>query len=61
MVSTSRHTVQTRYDAAEIVLFGAYRDVHDEAQRIVRRFAASAAPYRIAEDHGERIVLRREE
>lgn len=59
MASTSRHTVETRYHAAEIVLSGAYQDVHSEARKIVRRFANSASPYYVAEDRGEYIKLRR--
>lgn len=61
MASTSRHAVETRYNAAEIVLSGAYDDVHAEARRIVRRFANSASPYYVAEDRGGYIKLRRGE
>lgn len=59
MASMSRHTVQTRYHAAEIVLSGAYQEVHTEARRIVRRFANSASPFYVAEDRGEYVRLKR--
>ena len=59
MATTSRHGVETRYHAAEIILSGDPWQVHTEAERILRRFAASASPYRIAKDRGGYMVLKR--
>jgi len=59
MASTSRQTLQARYHAGEVILSGPSDTVHSEADRIMRQFAASAAPFRIVRDNGDYMVLRR--
>lgn len=45
------------YLGDKIVLHGNVQAIHDEAEKILRRFANSANPYRLAEDSGHQIVL----
>jgi len=49
---------RVRYNGDEIVLKGAPDAIHREAERIIRRFACSATPYRLARSGKYRVVLR---
>ena len=45
------------YLGNKIVLHGNIQAIRDEAEKILRRFASSANPYRIAEESGQQIIL----
>jgi hypothetical protein len=58
MPQSEHSQCSVRYNGDEIVLKGAPEAIHREADRIIRRFACSATPYRLARDGKRRVVLR---
>jgi hypothetical protein len=48
---------EVHYYPDQIVLKGAEKDVHLEANKILLRFACSARPFRVVEDQGDQMVL----
>lgn len=54
-----RQGCRVEYHGEEIIISGASTDVHREAARIIRRFANSAAPYRLVSDSDNQVVLKR--
>lgn len=48
-----------RFTSEGVVLSGAVKDIHDEAEKILRRFVYSGRPYAMKSDAPERIVLER--
>ena len=45
------------YHSDLIVLSGDKQAIHNEADKILRRFAHSARPYQVQEDTADRVVL----
>lgn len=58
MPQSENSQCRVRYNGDEIVLKGASEAIHREAERIIRRFACSGTPYRLARDGKHRVVLR---
>lgn len=47
-----------RYTPQKVELVGDDGAIHQEARRIMRRFAATATPYRIVSDSRHRVLMR---
>jgi len=60
MSVAARGTCRIEYRGSEIVIRGEPGESRREADRIIRRFACSATPYRIADETAERLVLKPE-
>lgn len=58
MAAIAHRACRVDYKAKEIVIQGPSAQAHREAHRIVRRFACSATPYRVASDSETRVVLK---
>lgn len=59
MPATRRESCLVEYKGNEIVIRGpSHQQVHREAYRIIRQFACSATPYRLASDTDTEVVLK---
>ncbi len=57
MPAIRSHTCRIEYHADEIVVHGPAPECQHEANRILRRFAGSATPYRLDAVQSDRVVL----
>jgi len=58
MPAMIRHSCRVEYRSNEIVIRGPSEDAQREAHRIIRRFACSATPYRLASTARDEVILR---
>ena len=58
MAGTSEQNCRVEYRGREIVISGPTREAHAQAQRIIRRFACSAVPYRMTHTESDQVILK---
>lgn len=58
MAAIPGQNCRVEYRGREIVISGPSREAHAQAQRIIRRFACSAVPYRLASEEADQVVLK---
>ncbi|WP_435105983.1 hypothetical protein [Arhodomonas sp. AD133] len=58
MPATRQEHCRVEYRGKEIVIRGPSSEIHREADRIIKRFACSATPYRLAREHEDQVVLK---
>ncbi len=57
MAATMQSACRVEYRGRDIVITGPAESARREAQRIIQRFACSAAPYRLARVEADQVIL----
>ncbi|MCS4503079.1 hypothetical protein KBTX_02273 [wastewater metagenome] len=60
MPATQQESCRVEYRGKEIVIRGPSNEIRREANRIIKRFACSATPYRLAQSSDGQVVLKPE-
>lgn len=58
MAGVAQQSCHVEYRGCDIVISGPSREAHAQAQRIIRRFACSAVPYRLASTGIDQVILK---
>ncbi|GEM_PF-1042099 len=58
MAGVAERSCRVEYHGRDIVISGPSREAHAQAQRIIRRFACSAVPYRLASSGSDQVILK---